>query len=69
MTDACLTCDAKCKVACETCVKDNMFMVAGEIIVAGKMDDLNSVVALRAAAAQHHSIQSPHQRNDDKPEQ
>ena len=21
--DACLTCDAKCKVACETCVKDN----------------------------------------------
>ena len=29
--DACLICDAKCKVACETCVKDNMFMVAGEI--------------------------------------
>ena len=38
MIDACFTCDAKCKVACETCVKDNMFMVAGEIIVAGKMD-------------------------------
>ena len=36
--DACLTCDAKCKVACETCVKDNMFMVAGEITVAEKMD-------------------------------
>ena len=36
VTDACLTCDAKCKVACETCVKDNMFMVAGEITVAGK---------------------------------
>ena len=35
--DACLTCDAKCKVACETCVKDNMFMVAGEITVAEKM--------------------------------
>ena len=35
--DACLTCDAKCKVACETCVKDNMFMVAGEITVAGKL--------------------------------
>ena len=28
--------------ACLTCVKDNMFMVAGEITVAGKMDDLNS---------------------------
>ena len=40
--DASLTCDAKCKVACETCVKDNMFMVAGEITVAGKMDDLDS---------------------------
>ena len=36
--DACLTCDAKCMVACETCVKDNMFMVPGEITVAGKMD-------------------------------
>ena len=34
--DACLTCDTGCKVACETCVKDNMFMVAGEISVAGK---------------------------------
>ena len=34
--DACLTCDTRCKVACETCVKDNMFMVAGEISVAGK---------------------------------
>ena len=31
-----ITCDAKCKVACETCVKDNMFMVAGEITIAGK---------------------------------
>ena len=36
--DACLTCDAKCMVACESCVKDNMFMVPGEITVAGKMD-------------------------------
>ena len=35
--DACLTCDTKCKVACETCVKDNMFVVAGEITVAGKL--------------------------------
>ena len=35
--DACLTCDAKCKVACETCVKDNMFMVIVEITVAGKL--------------------------------
>ena len=34
--DACLTCDAKCKVTCETCVKDNMFTVTGEITVAGK---------------------------------
>ena len=33
---ACLTCDAKCEIACETCVKDNMFMVAGEITVASK---------------------------------
>ena len=39
--DACLTCDAKCMVACETCVKDNMFMAAGEITVAGKMDDFD----------------------------
>ena len=29
--DTCLTCDAKCKVTSETCVKDNMFMVTGEI--------------------------------------
>merc|ERR1712012_1497619 len=36
--DACLICDPKCKVACETCVKDNMVMVAGEITVAGKID-------------------------------
>ena len=41
--DACLTCDAKCKVACETCVNDNMFMVAGEMAVAEKMD-LKTVV-------------------------
>ena len=38
------TCDAKCMVACETCVKDNMFMVAGEITVAGKMDDCDELV-------------------------
>ena len=38
VTDACLTCDVKCKVACETCVKDNMFMVTGEMTVAGKRD-------------------------------
>ena len=35
--DACLTCDTKCKVANETCVKDNMFMITGEITVAGKL--------------------------------
>jgi len=29
--DACLTSDPKCKVACETCVKDNMVMVAGVV--------------------------------------
>ena len=38
VTDACLTCDVKCKVACETCVEDNMFMVTGEMAVAGKRD-------------------------------
>ena len=42
--DACLTCDAKCMVACETCVKDNTFMVASEITVAGKMDDCDELV-------------------------
>ena len=42
--DTCLTCDAKCMVACETCVKDNMFMVAGEITVAGKTDDCDEFV-------------------------
>ena len=31
-------------VACETCVKDNMFMVAGEITVAGKTDDCDELV-------------------------
>ena len=36
--DACLSSDPKCKVACETCVKDNMVMVAGEITVDGKID-------------------------------
>ena len=35
--DACLTCDPKCKAAYETCVKDNMVMVTGEITVTGKM--------------------------------
>ena len=35
--DAYLTCDTKCKVANETCVKDNMFMITGEITVAGKL--------------------------------
>ena len=34
--DACLTCDTRCKVACETCMKDNMFMVAGGITVVGE---------------------------------
>ena len=36
--NACLTRDTKCKIAYETCVKDNMFMVPGEMTVAGKMD-------------------------------
>ena len=35
--DACLSCDTKCKVANETCVKDNMFMITGEFTVAGKL--------------------------------
>ena len=49
--DACLTCDTKCKVASETCVKDNMFMVTGEITVAGKLHHENVVrgVAQREA--------------------
>ena len=34
--NVCLTRDPKCKVACETCVKDNMALVAGEITVVGK---------------------------------
>ena len=36
--DACLTCEAKYKVACETCVKDNTVMVAREITVTEKID-------------------------------
>ena len=35
--DACLTCDTRCKVACDTCMKDNMFKVASEITVVGKL--------------------------------
>ena len=53
--DACLTCDIKCKVACETCAKDNMFMVTGEITVAGKMDDLSSVGSTQQQHNQQHS--------------
>ena len=55
VTDVCLTCDVKCKVACETCVKDNMFTVAGEITVAGKMDDLSSVCSTQQQHNQQHS--------------
>merc|ERR1712241_1632559 len=36
--DACLTGDAKRKVACETATKDNMVMVAGEITTQTKID-------------------------------
>jgi len=36
--DACLTVDPKSKVACETCTKDNMVMVAGEITTQAKLD-------------------------------
>merc|ERR1711956_78293 len=36
--DACLTEDAKSKVACETATKDNMVMVAGEITTQAKLD-------------------------------
>merc|ERR1711879_978723 len=36
--DACLTGDAKSKVACETATKDNMVMVAGEITTQTKID-------------------------------
>ena len=64
--DACLTCDVKCKVACETCVKDNMFMVAGEITVAGKMDDLSSVCSTQQ---QHNQQHSTRQAMQEKPEE
>ena len=36
--DACLAVDPKSKVACETCTKDNMVMVAGEITTQAKLD-------------------------------
>jgi S-adenosylmethionine synthetase len=36
--DTCLTEDPKSKVACETCTKDNMVMVAGEITTQAKID-------------------------------
>ena len=66
VTDACLTCDVKCKVACLTCVKDNMFMVAGEITVARKTRGQVDVERVRqhtgAAALQrqpHSTKQQP----------
>ena len=46
LPDACLTCDTKCKVANETCVKDNMFMVTGEISVTGKHETETPAVSL-----------------------
>ena len=45
-------------VACESCVKDNMFMVAGEINVAVKMDDLSSV----GSTQQQHNHHCKQQR-------
>merc|ERR1712127_1152954 len=36
--DACLVADPKSKVACETCTKDNMVMVFGEISTAANLD-------------------------------
>ena len=36
--DTCLATDPKSKVACETCTKDNMVMVAGEIPTQAKLD-------------------------------
>jgi len=36
--DTCLRADPKSKVACETCTKDNMVMVAGEITTQAKVD-------------------------------
>ena len=67
VTDACLTCDVKCKVARETCVKDNMFMVVGgEITVARKIRGQVDVERVRqhtgAAALQrqpHSTKQQP----------
>ena len=37
MPDPCFTLVPKCKVACETCVKDNMVTVAGDFTDAGKI--------------------------------
>ena len=44
--DACLTCDAKYKIACETCVKDNTVMVEREITVIEKHEDETLAVSL-----------------------
>ena len=45
MLNTCLTCDAKCKVASETCVKDNTVMVEREIpVVAQKQIPIDQTV-------------------------
>ena len=56
--DACLTCDSKCKVANETCVKDNMFMVTGEITVAGKHETETLAVSLASEIIEGPVIQT-----------
>ena len=63
--DACLTCDTKCKVANETCVKDNMFMVTGEITVIGKHETETLAVSLafgiiEVPVIQTHQVMNTH---------
>ena len=56
--DACLTCDAKYKVACETCVKDNTVMVEREITVTEKHEDETLAVSFASEIIEMPVIQT-----------
>ena len=56
--DACLTCDAKYKIACETCVKDNTVMVEREITVTDKHEDEILAVSLASEIIEMPVIQT-----------
>ena len=56
--DACLTCDAKYKIACETCVKDNTVMVEREITVIEKHEDETLAVSLASEIIEMPVIQT-----------